>query len=84
MEEIICPICNEKISEGEEYQVGEQIIHQLCKHVKCGHEEFPGRVLEISEQNEAIVKLGIKTVAYHISQLTPYRPDQANEEEDIV
>jgi hypothetical protein len=81
MDDMVCPICKEKISENDKYQVGDHVIHQLCKFVMCGNEELPGRVLEISEQDEAIVKLGTTTVAYHISQLKPYYLDQLTEEE---
>ena len=78
---MICPICKKLISEGEKYSPGDQPIHQLCKHVRCGKEQFPERLIEMSEKYQAIVNLRTKTVAYLISQLTPYDLDMLTEEE---
>jgi hypothetical protein len=77
---MICPICKKPIKEGEEYPLGDQHIHQLCKHVMCGKEQLPGRLIEMSGKCQAIVRLGTMTVAYHISQLTPYHPETLTEE----
>ena len=77
---MVCPICKKKISEEEQYPLGEQVIHQLCKHVMCGSEKLPGRVIEISGKYQAIVRLGTMTVAYHISEITPYSSDALTEE----
>ena len=81
MASMVCPICKKTISEREKYQAGEQVIHQLCKHVMCGSEQLPGRVIEMSGKYQAIVRLGTSKVAYHISEITPYKPDALKEEE---